>query len=258
MGSHVWKGVRGVSSDPLFLLALGGRVLLAIALGAAIGFERQWRLRTAGIRTNALVAAGSALFVMLGVVGADGRATVDPTRVAAQVVSGIGFLGAGVILRDGLKVRGLTTAATLWCASAVGSLAGAGMELLAVVGGAAILGTNILLRPLSRLVNRHAGAPHSEADPTASDSTTSYVFEVVTAEKSEQRVRALVLQAVSRPEFTLHSIDVRAAKDSHMRVLAGLSVPSAQNHHGLEAAVHRISLDPKVVSTRWWMTETDA
>lgn len=240
------------------LLALGGRVLLAIVLGAAIGLERQWRLRTAGIRTNALVAVGSALFVMLGVAGAEDRPAADPTRVAAQVVSGIGFLGAGVILRDGLKIRGLTTAATLWCAAAVGSLAGAGMELLAVVGGAAILGTTILLRPLSRLVNRHTAGVPLTAVMTSGGATTDYLFEVVTAEKSEQRIRALVLQAVARPEFTLRSIDIRAAKDSRMRVLAGLSVPNAEDHHGLEAAVQRISLDPKVVSSRWWMTETDA
>lgn len=243
--------------DPLLLLALCARILLAVVLGAAIGLERQWRLRTAGIRTNALVAAGSALFVMLGAVGAEDRSTVDPTRVAAQVVSGIGFLGAGVILRDGLKIRGLTTAATLWCAAAVGSLAGAGMEVLAVVGGVAILGTNTLLRPISRMINRHTGDPSEEPEPAGNDSTTDYLFEVVTAEKSEQRVRALVLQAVSRPEFTLHSIDVRSAKDSRMRVVAGLSVPTAEDHHGLEAAVQRISLDPKVVSSRWWMTEPE-
>lgn len=244
--------------DLLSLLALVGRVLLAIVLGAAIGLERQWRLRTAGIRTNALVAAGSALFVMLGAVSAEERAAVDPTRVAAQVVSGIGFLGAGVMLRDGLKIRGLTTAATLWCAAAVGSLAGAGMELLATVGGLAVLATNILLRPLSRLVNRHTGdSPTADSD-TDGEATTAYLFEVVTADKSEQRVRALVLQVVSRPEFTLHSLDVRAVKDSRMRMLAGLSIPNAEDHHGLEAAVQRISLDPKVVSSRWWSAEADS
>lgn len=93
------------------LLRLGA----GIGLGALIGIERQYRARMAGLRTNALVAAGSALFVLLSANGFHGG-DADPTRVAAQIVSGIGFLGAGVILRDGVNIRGLNTAATLWCA----------------------------------------------------------------------------------------------------------------------------------------------
>src|SRR6516225_10064767 len=93
----------------------------AFVLGAAIGAERQWRQRMAGLRTNALVSVGAALFVLLGTSVSGG----DGLRVAAQVVSGIGFLGAGVIMRDGLNVRGLNTAATLWCSAAVGTLSGA-------------------------------------------------------------------------------------------------------------------------------------
>jgi putative Mg2+ transporter-C (MgtC) family protein len=101
-------------TPPDVLLDMLFRVATAIVLGASIGLERQWRLRTAGIRTNALVSVGAALFVIVGAVGLGHDAGADPTRVAAQVVSGIGFLGAGIILRDGLNIRGLTTAATLW------------------------------------------------------------------------------------------------------------------------------------------------
>src|ERR1700676_4372304 len=98
---------------------------LAVALGlsAAIGFERQWRNRLAGLRTNPLVALGAASFVTFAAL-VPGEAS--PTRVAAQVVSGIGFLGAGLIFREGLSVRGLNTAATPWCFAAVGVLAGDG------------------------------------------------------------------------------------------------------------------------------------
>ncbi|MBE7163086.1 MAG: MgtC/SapB family protein, partial [Williamsia herbipolensis] len=98
------------------------RLLCGLGLGTLIGFERQYRARMAGLRTNALVATGATLFVVLSAHGFSGG-TADPTRVAAQIVSGIGFLGAGVILRDGLGVRGLNTAATLWCSAAVGALA---------------------------------------------------------------------------------------------------------------------------------------
>lgn len=242
--------------DGVVLLDLIVRILVAIVLGAVIGLERQWRLRTAGIRTNALVAVGSALFVIVGAVGLGEHASADPTRVAAQVVSGIGFLGAGVILRDGFNIRGLTTAATLWCAAAVGSLSGAGMEVMAAIGCAAIVATNTLLRPVSRLVNRRTG--HSDDALSATDDVpTDYVLEVLTTEKSEPRVRALVLHAVDRPEFTLHSLRIRPEKASRMLVVAGVSTQHAEDTGGLESAVQRLSLDPKVISSRWWATEAE-
>lgn len=98
-------------------------LLVAMGLGATIGFERQWRQRMAGLRTNTLVALGAATFVVFAGQFSD----TSPTRVAAQVVTGIGFLGAGVISKEGVNVRGLNTAATLWCAGAIGLLAGVGL-----------------------------------------------------------------------------------------------------------------------------------
>lgn len=245
-------------TDPGVILDLTLRMFVAIVLGASIGLERQWRLRTAGIRTNALVAVGSALFVIVGAVGLGNDVGADPTRVAAQVVSGIGFLGAGVILRDGFNIRGLTTAATLWCAAAVGSLAGAGMEVVAVIACLAIIATNTLLRPISRLVNRRTGHDNQPLAPTEDDEVQAdYVLEVVTTEKSEPRVRALVLQAVDRPEYTLRSLNIRPGKNSQMKVMAGVSAQHAGDTSGLEVAVQRISLDPKVTSSRWWPAETE-
>lgn len=136
------------------------RVATGVGLGTVIGFERQFRARMAGLRTNALVAVGATLFVLLSAHGfgdVTGAGTADPTRVAAQIVSGIGFLGAGVIIRDGLNVRGLNTAATLWCAAAVGSLAGAGLYVIAATGTAVIVGVNVGLRALGRAVDRKPG-----------------------------------------------------------------------------------------------------
>jgi putative Mg2+ transporter-C (MgtC) family protein len=95
------------------------RLVVALLFGALIGAERQWRQRMAGLRTNALVAAGAAMFVMVGgLIAGEG----SQGRVAAHVVSGIGFLGGGVILKDGMTIRGLNTAATLWCTAAIGTL----------------------------------------------------------------------------------------------------------------------------------------
>lgn len=117
------------------LLEIAARLGVALFLGGVIGFERQWRQRMAGLRTNALVAIGAAGFVVFSMsVSHDD----SPTRVAAQIVSGIGFLGAGVILREGINVRGLNTAATLWCSAMVGTFAGAGQLVASTVAASSL------------------------------------------------------------------------------------------------------------------------
>jgi putative Mg2+ transporter-C (MgtC) family protein len=126
---------------------------LAVAggLSSLIGFERQWRNRLAGLRTNTLAALGSATFVIFeSLVPGD----ASPTRVAAQVVSGIGFLGAGLIFREGLSMRGLNTAATIWCSAAVGVLAGASYPAYAALATGFVLFVNLLLRPIVIFINR--------------------------------------------------------------------------------------------------------
>ena len=122
------------------------RLALAAALGGVIGFERELRDREAGLRTHMLVCLGSALFTIVSAYGfheflvsGDQVVRADPTRIAAQIVTGIGFLGAGAIIRQGVSVRGLTTAATLWVAAAIGIAAGAGYYPGAVLGTAVTL-----------------------------------------------------------------------------------------------------------------------
>lgn len=130
-------------SDLQFL----SNLLLAAGLGAIIGTERQWRQRMAGLRTNALVAAGAAIYAMLSDAGS---VAGDATRIPAQIVSGVGFIGAGVIMKEGLSVRGLNTAATLWCSSAVGCLAGYGLTFKSVTATLVVLGANVVLRPIAQ------------------------------------------------------------------------------------------------------------
>ena len=134
------------------------RLALAALLGGLIGVERELREREAGLRTHLLVSVGSALFTIVGAYGfhdfiESGEAVVrtDPTRIAAQIVTGIGFLGAGAIIRQGLSVRGLTTAATLWVVAAVGLASGAGYYSGAVITTAVVL---IALWPLRILAYR--------------------------------------------------------------------------------------------------------
>ncbi len=134
------------------------RLALAGALGGAIGFERELRDQEAGFRTHLLVAVGSAAFTLVSAYGFRdfhyGRATgftLDPTRIAAQIVTGIGFLGAGAIIRQGASIRGLTTAATLWVVASIGLASGAGYYPVAVLGTAVVL---FALYPL-RLIGRY-------------------------------------------------------------------------------------------------------
>ena len=129
-----------------------GRLAVAAGLGAAVGIERELREREAGFRTHLLVSLGSALFTIVSAYGfSDFGTRVDPTRIAAQIVTGIGFLGAGAIIREGLSVRGLTTAASLWIVAAIGMAAGAGYYWPAVAGTAL---TVFALWPLRALAYR--------------------------------------------------------------------------------------------------------
>jgi uncharacterized membrane protein YhiD involved in acid resistance len=142
-------------------LDLSLRLIVAAALGLAVGFEREIHGHPAGLRTHMLVAVGSGLFTVLSAYGFNGvtanvpnTAPIDPTRIAAQIVSGIGFLGAGAILKDGIVIRGLTTAASLWATSAVGMAAGAGEYVIAAVATGVIL---VSLWPINALAQRLHG-----------------------------------------------------------------------------------------------------
>ena len=135
---------------------LAFRMLVAAFLGAVIGLEREIHDHPAGMRTHLLVAVGSAIFTLLSIFGfaataVAGDAPVDPTRIAAQIVSGIGFLGAGAILKYGTSIRGLTTAASLWATAAIGMAVGAGSWIVAVVGTAIIV---FSLWPLNVVIAR--------------------------------------------------------------------------------------------------------
>lgn len=124
------------------------RIIVCFILSICIGLERQYRHKIVGLRTNVLVCLGAFMFVSLSF----NIETSDSTRIAAQVVSGIGFLGAGVILRDGNRIKGLNTAATLWCVAAIGVLTASGMIIEATIGTSFVLLSNIILRIFSQKI----------------------------------------------------------------------------------------------------------
>ena len=226
------------------------RAAVALVLGALVGLERQWRQRTAGLRTNALVALGAALFEEFAVLLSGARG-VDPTRIAAYVVSGIGFLGAGVILRDGIHVRGINTAATIWCSAAVGVLAGAGYIPAAAIAAALVLAAHLALRPIAQRVDRLPPSPDSEVE-------TAYSFRAVTRAADEAHIRTLLVRELTGDDFVLHSV-----RSHDLDGGSGLVEVTAElQSHGrddlaLEAAVSRLSLEPAVSSVTWTITEPE-
>ena len=140
--------------DPLLQLDVSLRLIVAAVLGAAIGAEREIHGHPAGMRTHLLVCVGSALFTGLSIYAFGASTTPgapDPARVAAQIVAGIGFLGAGAIIKDGPSIRGLTTAASLWATAAIGMGAGTGEYIVATVAAAIVV---FSLWPLNRIAER--------------------------------------------------------------------------------------------------------
>jgi putative Mg2+ transporter-C (MgtC) family protein len=140
------------------------RLLLATALGAAVGLEREYRQKPAGLRTNILIAVGSALFTILSVEMTKGVG--DTSRVAGQIVTGIGFLGGGAILRSGDAIHGMTTAATIWVNAAIGVAAGMGEFALATLATALTLVVLVVLPPIETYFERRAGWPDRHRPPT--------------------------------------------------------------------------------------------
>ena len=161
-------------TPPLSYAELIQRLLLAALLGALLGFERELRQKSAGLRTNTLIAIGSALFTLMSYELAD-AAGADPSRVAAQIVTGIGFLGAGAIMRTDGGVHGLTTAATIWVNAAVGVAAGGGEYHLAFIATGVTLGVLLLLHPIETMIDRRFGstATNGRAKPSAEPSAAN-------------------------------------------------------------------------------------
>ena len=213
---------------------------VAVSLGAVIGFERQWRNRLAGLRTNALVSLGSATFVVFEALM---PGDTSPTRVAAQVVSGIGFIGAGLIFREGLSVRGLNTAATLWCSAAIGVLAGAGFAIYAALATGFVVFVNLLLRPIVRFINQQ---PLS-----STELEIGYLVSVTCRGQDEAHIRALLLQNLVGAGLALRrleSIDLNGTG----RVAVSAVLTAAQRvDAAVEKIVGRLSLEPTISAAHW-------
>jgi putative Mg2+ transporter-C (MgtC) family protein len=221
------------------------KVALAFMLATAIGAERQYRQRSAGLRTNVLVAVGAASFVSLGL-HLNGQA--GASQIAAYVVSGIGFLGAGVIMKEGSQVWGLNTAATLWCSAAVGALCGVDLAAEAAVLTIAVLAGNTLLRPLVNRINR---APMDEQMAEA-----TYEVHVLTRAEHVGEVRDLLAEQLELANYPIREIEV-SERSEDVTEFAATLVSTSVHPAEMDAVVAALEASPLVSHASWSSSATD-
>ena len=217
------------------------RLCVALLLGVVIGAERQWHQGNAGLRTNALVAVGSSAFVSLpGLLSEDGT---GPAHMTQYVISGIGFLGAGAIMREGATVRGLNTAATLWATGAVGSFVGSGRPQHAMVVAAAILVVNFCMRPLVTLIDRLSSA-------LGHGVPASYLVEIVVLTPTEAPMRAKLVEALRHRHLSMRGLDTGPDVDGRVTVKADVATTGGKDPV-IEAVVALFARKDGVESARW-------
>lgn len=225
-----------------YILRLGA----AFLLGGIIGFERQWQQKNAGLRTNTLVAIGAASFVLLSI-ELHGLSGGDPSRITAQIVTGIGFIGAGVIMKDGFDVRGLNTAATIWCSAAVGTLAGMGFLPQAVVTTTAVVLSHLLLRPISVRLAKLSSYNKTRI------SETFYQISIHCSLDVESNVRFRVLRYIeNNNQLLLRSInrDVIDSNPEEIHIQVEVATIGKQERL-LENLVAGLTMELKVFRVGW-------
>jgi len=226
------------------------RLLLAFGLGAMIGIERQWRQKSAGLRTNTLVSVGSAAFTLISFaltasITDDGVYKGDATRIIGQIVTGIGFLGGGVILKDGVNIQGLNTAATIWCSAAVGSLAGVGLHIEAFIVALTVMFAHLALRPLSLWLNNFSFKNEDNG-------SYFYLIKLRCKEQVENHLRILILDALKKDSH----LQLRALKSAdngspnYVYVEAEIYA-NAKHDHEIEKLTSLLTLEYGVTEVRW-------
>lgn len=209
------------------------RILVCFILSFIIGLERHLRGRAIGLRTNVLVALGSFLFVSMAV----NVPTNDEVRMAAQVVSGIGFLGAGVILRDGTNIKGLNTAATLWCNAAIGVMCASGVLIESAIGTFFILISNVLLRYISKNFLKIEQPLNLEK---------KYIIKVVCSDEKELVIRSIIMQYVERTSLVLSHLESKDMDTDKTKLYA--TITYAGDINMIEKLIGKISIEPGVTS----------
>lgn len=217
-------------------------ICVAVFLGTCIGLERQLRQRVAGLRTNALVALGAAIFMIIArEIGGDALG-----RIASYVISGIGFLGAGVIIKDGASIRGLNTAATLWCTAAIGAFCGLGYIWEPLIGTAIIICVHLFLRPLSNKIMKYTSFEEKE--------TTECHYLITASCKStvENHIRVLLIQYISNyKNLMLTSISSHDGETPSLAVIEVSIISTSKQDTSIEQIASYLTLEQDVSAIKW-------
>lgn len=235
--------------DPASLANTLANLIAAVVLGGLIGFERQVRQRTAGLRTNILVCLGAALFVDIAVRYYNLRGgSPSPLHVVAYVVSGVGFLGAGVIMRDSGNVRGLDTAATLWGSAAVGCAVGLNLLLEAILGAAFILSVNTVLRSIT--------FDDRSRPPRPENGTHFYTFILLAKQKITPADLAALREKFTKAGLPLQELDVKETSGQNIEIHA-VSGPTALEGQALGQLIDDLNQEPYLAEVSWRLTRPD-
>lgn len=227
------------------------RLAVALLLGGAVGFERQWRMKSAGLRTNTLVSLGSAAYILLSVY-INGTEGGDAGRIAAQIVTGIGFLGAGVIMKDGFNIQGLNTAATIWCSAAVGSFAGMGMFPQALMVTLAIVATHLIMRPISDKLGKITSYKKSIKEEYF------YILTVVCKRLNEDSVRSFIVKHLdSSDKYLLRSIAREPAEKSSEVILKVKFSTVGRQEAMLESMIQQLTSGMEINYASWAYADED-
>lgn len=215
------------------------RILAGLGMGVIIGLERQFGQHPAGVRTNALVSLGAALFVCLSA----SLEPATPTRIAGQVVTGIGFICGGAILREGITVRGMNTAATLWCTAAIGTLCGLGYWNFGLLGTVAILLAHLLFRPIAHAIDRY--------NQGNAETELLYDVKLICQRGLETKVRALLLEQIKVATLRLQGLSIQnGSAADHVEIKVHLFALQ-HNEQAMNDLVACLAALPEVSKVSW-------
>ncbi len=225
------------------------RLFIAIFLGFIVGLERQWTKHQAGILTNVIVCVGAYAYTAFSYI-AQGP-NIDVTRIAAQVVCGIGFLGAGLILRDGTNIRGLSTAATIWTTAAIGILCTLPNIVFSILVALAIVILHLLLHPLSDYINKKN---HYNKQKEARKECL-YKISIVCTEDVETDVRTHLIKTIrNKNGVLLHNLESNSTDDANIKIRAYITT-AKKNDDAVESLLAHVGKDEGIISAGWKITE---
>lgn len=220
------------------LLDFASRIVIALLLGMFIGFERQLTGHPAGIRTNMLICLGACMFIQFPMImGSD-----DIQRVASYIVSGVGFLCSGVIFKENGTVKGLNTAATLWCSAAIGMLASSGMFGYAFVATFVLITANICFRPLSQKINPLDNFNEEES---------FYKISIVCTESKELEIRSAILKDTKDTKLTLTELDTNDLGNKKVQIEATYRFYGKRIDDTIEGLVAALSIKDGIKKVGW-------